>query len=82
MTKAQESSLSKKIDGVEEDSRRAIVMLIAEHSKITEQRNFDGEDVELPYNGIQDGNDTVFDLKNFPNDLKWILWKFVNLGSK
>ena len=80
--KTQEKELRGKLSSLQHNSKKAVVMLIAEHSRVTEQRIFDGETVELPYNGLQDEDDTVFDLKDFPNELKWILWKFVNVGSQ
>lgn len=81
-TKAQENELKKKLGNLESESKKAVLRLIAEHSKVAEQQDFDGDDIEIPYSGVQNGNDVVFDLANFPNELKWILLKFVNLGSR
>jgi len=80
-TKAQEQDLKEKLSKLEKNTRKAVIMLIAEHSRLTEGP-FDTADLIIPYEGVQDGDDTTFDLKNFPNELKWILWKFTNLGSK
>lgn len=81
MTKAQDIELKKKLDSLDESAKKAVIMLMAEHSKVEDQCIYDGDNVVIPYNGIQDGDDVICDLKDFPNSLKWILWKFVNLGS-
>lgn len=83
MTKAQGLDLQKKLDELaDESARKAVVMLIAEHSKVVDQTNFDTADIVIPYKGIQDEDGTRFDLKDFPQDLKWILWKFSNLETE
>lgn len=81
MTKAQDLELKKKLDAASGDFRKAIIMLIAEHSRVASDHIFDETDITLPYEGVQDGDDVVFDLKNIPQSLKWILWKFVNLNT-
>lgn len=81
MTKAQDFELKKKLDVANGDSKKAVIMLIAEHSRVTENSTFDDVDIVLPYSGVQDDDDVIFDLKDIPHPLKWILWKFVNLNT-
>ena len=81
MTKAQEQKLLQKLRSVDGDAKKATIMLIAEYSRVVDGQAFDSPDASLPYEGVQDGNDASFDLKNFPLELKWILWKFVHLDS-
>jgi hypothetical protein len=81
MTKTQENKLKEKLDATDANSQRAIIMLMAEHSKVVDQVSFDVQDITLPYGSVQQDKDFVFDLENIPRELKWILWKFVNLSS-
>lgn len=79
LTKNQETDLAKKLCLVNEDAKKAVVMLITEHSRVEGQYVYDPKNVVIPYSGTQEGNDVIFDLGKFPNELKWVLWKFVNL---
>ena len=74
MTKVQEVELKKKLDSTDGDAKKAVIMLIAEHSRVTEQHVFDGKEIVLPYGGIQDDNDAIFDLKDFPIELNPYLY--------
>lgn len=79
MKKTQISQLKTKLDDLDSYSCKAVLMLIAEHSRVEDDQDYDKVKITLPYQGEQIGKDVEFDLSNFPNKLKWILWKFVNL---
>lgn len=77
MNNKQMSELAKKLSCA---NHLAVARLILEHYQKTEsQRNVDIENPKLPYGGIQKGDEVVFDIKKIPNELRWILMKFVNL---
>lgn len=81
-TKVQIKNLARDLAALDEDAKVAVVMLIAEHSKISNESVYEGEDIEIPYSGLQKEDGTEFDLNNFPNSLIWILIKFVGLRKK
>lgn len=69
--------LIKVAENLNTDQKVAFVRLILEHSRLT-----NGEDQklnDLPYSGIDSDEGVVFDLSRLPQELKWILWRFVNV---
>ena len=81
LTKAQETKLIDRLGSLEGDAKKAVIMLATEHAKVVDQYVYDPDSIVVPYRGVQDGDDVIFDLKDFPVELKWILWKFIHLGS-
>lgn len=79
MRKTQEAQLKNKLDKLDENSCKAVLMIITEHSRVEDNQTFNTAKITIPYQGEQVGKDVKFDLANFPNKLKWVLWKFVNL---
>src|SRR5687767_7137576 len=53
--------------------KETIVLLIAEHARITENYRIDLEDPQLPYGMKQTRKKVTFDLQTLPSDLQWIL---------
>lgn len=81
MKKTQLSQLKTKLEELDDYSCKAVLMLIAEHSRVEDGQSFDTANITIPYKGNQVGKDVKFDLEYFPNKLKWVLWKFVNLND-
>jgi hypothetical protein len=85
LTAKQKKKLIDDLSSIENDQRlkKAIIMLIAEHARVTENQKFDSDISEktLPFDIKQRTKDVHCDLDKFPVELKWILWKFMNLKS-
>ena len=77
----QKKALLEKLSETNDDTKKALIMLIVEHSKIADDVQVDPENFILPYNVKQHGKDVHIDLENLPIPLRWILWKFMNLNS-
>lgn len=65
-------------------TKALIIMLIAEHGKVTGSVDVDSlvknhKSQVLPYGMKQNQKDVVFDVENLDDQLVWILWKFLNL---
>ena len=72
MNEQLQNDLSKMLKGVKEEKEtEAIYMLIYEH-----HRTINGSINYSPVGGSKTPKGVKFDVVNFPNDLKWILWKF------
>lgn len=66
-------SLNKLMD---EDKKKAVLMLVIEHRRVVEEQTIDPSDFTLPYEGVQTSSGVSFDVKNLPSELQWILLKF------
>lgn len=92
MTIAERKELATGLSALkDEDSKIAVIMLVAEHYKIenqndskcffqtqgTEKGGKTSPSVVLPYNMRQDGSNLIFDVEDFPPPLRWILHKFL-----
>lgn len=60
----------------------AAAQLIIAHSRAGgDSAKINVKNPKLPYEGVQHSSEDVeFDIVNFPNELKWILEKFVNIN--
>lgn len=76
MTQKQMVELNEKLKTT---NHLAIGRLIVEHY-YQEGGKTSIEDPKVPYNGTYKNGGTTFDVKELPNKLKWILWKFVNIS--
>ena len=81
LTAIQKKALLEKLVETNEDTKKALVMIIVEHSKVADDVQVDPENFILPYDIKQNGKDVHIDLENLPIPLRWILWKFMNLNS-
>lgn len=63
----------------DEETRKAVIMLIVEHAKAADNIPIDIENFTLPYDIEQRGKDVRIDLEKLPVPLKWVLWKFMKL---
>ena len=82
LTATQKKDLLKKPSNIENDeTRKAVLMLIVEHSKIVDDVRISPENFILPYNISQNKKDIYIDLENLPIPLRWIIWKFMNLST-
>jgi hypothetical protein len=80
-TAAQTTALSNRISQLEKtEDKKAVIMLIAEHYRHTE-----GVDItlnsDLPYGLSQSGDNVNIPVNTLPNELKWILHKFLSITS-
>jgi ABC-type oligopeptide transport system substrate-binding subunit len=66
----------------DENDKKAVLLLVCEHWKVSTQQPFDLKEISLPYEGKQTGKDVVFNLDAFPPELQWILWKFKSIKSR
>lgn len=81
LSAVQKKALLEKLSNATNDEKSALIMLIAEHSKVADEVPIDPENFNLPYGVQQIGKDVHIDLENLPIPLRWILWKFMNLNS-
>jgi hypothetical protein len=77
MPQSTMSELAELLTKCDDDHAKAALMLITEHSRIVDKAAYAENDIDLPYAGHQNDKNVYFDVKNLPNDLQWILWKFV-----
>lgn len=75
ISKEERNSFLSGISLLDEEEKKAFVKLIAEHSKI--QGIY--RENEIPFGGVQKDGELNFKLSNFPNDLVWILFRFVKV---
>lgn len=76
LSKGQKSQLLEKLANLDEESKKAVLMLIAEHSLVVDDHQYGACDTEIPYGGIQEKGDVKFELDKLPLELRWILFKF------
>ncbi len=88
-TKPQQAKMTEMITTLTIDQKIAMCRLIIEHARLHENLYADMMEqhtsnidqcgnVCVPYNGaIIDENNVKFDLNQMPNELKWILYKFL-----
>lgn len=77
MSKAESEKLKKKLSGLNEESKRAIILLIIEHSRVVDDFSINIEKLKLPYGMKQKNSDIEINMDKLPQPLKWVLWKFV-----
>jgi hypothetical protein len=77
-TKPQLVKLLGKLKKLTLDKRKAVMMLIYEHSRLENPDTFSPETQDLPYNGVQTKEGVEYDLANLPHPLVHILYKFLN----
>lgn len=75
MTSKQMAELAKKLTGA---NHLAVARLILEHYRKTSSVNI--ENPKVPYGGIQGDDGATFDVKKLPNELRWLLMKFVSIN--
>jgi len=74
---SKKKKLIKDIEKITTSEKEALILLIHEHLKNHNEENYDLN--IIPYKGEQKGKDVIFDLNNLPNELCWILEKFINV---
>jgi len=78
LTAKQKSDLTKRINDINDNGATLVYALIKTYS-INEGSKFS----LLPYNGERrDQSGITFDLEKFPNKLKQVLYKFIDLHDK
>ncbi len=75
----QKKELLCKLSAINKAQTDAIFMLIIEHARINNEFIYDQTNMKLPYGLEQKSKIIVFDLKNLPISLRWILWRFSNV---
>ena len=73
------AELLKNIKKLSYEQKKAFLLLICEHAKISDGLEYADNDIILPYSIIQKNNDVVIDFLSLPNEVKWILWKFIKV---
>jgi len=76
LTVAQKKSFVKKINKIDKNGNDFLYSLIKIHQI---EQKIENNGFSLPYNGIFEDNNIIFDLDNFPNTLKQILFKFIGV---
>ena len=82
LTVKQTKTLLRSLEELDDTKKEAVIMLMAEHARVVDGVEYDPESIELPYDLVQRKKDVHGDLENMPNELKWIIWKFVMVGNK
>jgi len=80
MKKSENTKLIKKLETLDEESKKAVILLVIEHAKVVDEFVVNIEKIKLPYGMKQIGDDVELNIDKLPNLLKWILWKFLNLS--
>jgi hypothetical protein len=70
LNKEEKDFFLSKIKTLTKEQKEACVLLIFEHSK---------EINTIPYKGVQTNDNLSFKYTNFPEELKWILYKFTKI---
>jgi len=70
--------LIKKISKLNQEQIEAFFLLICEHQKIENGIDYKS----IPYGGIKQKSGVQFDLQSFPIQLRWILYKFIDIVIK
>jgi len=80
LTLVQKKKLVKKLESLEDNEMQACLRLILEHARLNSDQKIVSE---LPYNGeeSEDGF-PIFDISELPQELRWVLHKFVNVCDK
>lgn len=79
LTVAQKTMFIKNIKKVNDTSFRDNVYILI---RLYHHKNTSNPNLKLPYEGVIDSNDLTFDLEKFPNELKRMLYKFLNIHMK
>jgi hypothetical protein len=72
----QKEALLQYLKDISNDQKKAIILLIAEHSRVVDGHEFDTKNMVLPYNIYEDVFGVHIDINLLPNELKWVLHKF------
>lgn len=72
---SKKTNLVKITNKLLDQEKEAFILLIYEHFRINSDDNIN----LIPYSGQQKNKDVIFDLDNFPNELCWILDRFVSV---
>lgn len=78
---SKKANLVKITTKLTDQEKEAFILLIYEHFRINSDDNINLIDL-IPYSGEQKNKDVIFDLDNFPNELCWILDRFVSVVNK
>jgi len=79
LTSAQKKELLQKLGSLDHDQTEAVFMLICEHARRHDEFTFNPSEYQLPYGLEQKSKTIVFDLKELPVQLRWVLWRFSNV---
>lgn len=78
----QKIELNDFIENSTYEQKEAILLLIYEYARINEDYVYDPVSINIPFGGKVQSNDVHFELKKIPIHLRWILWKFTQIGQK
>lgn len=79
LTTKQKNDFMSKIKNIDDKGAELVYALI----RVFQMENCsDNSTFKLPYDGKYVNNDMKFDLNELPNDLKQILYKFVNIHTE
>lgn len=76
LTTVQKRNFIKKIDEIDKNGQELIYALIKCYQLENNDKN---TSFTLPYNGLFNENNVIFDLDNLPKKLKQLLYKFINI---
>lgn len=79
---SNKKKLIKSIETLNEQEKEAIILLIHEHYKNFGKKSLNENVNLIPYEGEQKGKNVLFDLEKLPNELCWILEKFMTVVHK
>jgi len=79
MKPSEKKKLKEKIENLDDDSKKAIILLLVEHARATEDFTVNIEKIRLPFGLKQKGKDVEINFEKLPNDLKHILFKFLKI---
>lgn len=63
-----------------QDKKKAVILLCIEHSIAVDEYEYDSDNMQLPYDIIEEDDAVVIDFEKLPDKLKWILYKFYLLN--
>ena len=78
LTTTQKNKFMKNIDIIDTNARELVYAII----KTYETEHTQQSDIHIPFQGEYKNNKLTFNLEEFPNPLKQILFKFLNMNIK
>lgn len=78
----QKIELTKFVDSCTSEQKEAVILLICEHARINDGYLYSNKgEINIPYGGKIEGSNLQFEWKKTPIHLRWILWKFTQIGK-
>ena len=82
LTVKNKNILLNSIPKLTKDQLEQVFLLICEHQKVKRGTDYNSENIVIPYGGTSENLGIQFDLTKFPIELRWVLFKFIDIVVK